>query len=98
MPNVSESLAHTTIYCTRNVHAKHDTGVPEQALGWLPLGLGLVMEDEPSELSCSCTKVWLMISSSVHHTFLQQASKFWCYSTVRTFCVEGIIVYAVGIK
>ena len=22
-------------------------GVPEQALGWLPLGLGLVVEDEP---------------------------------------------------
>ena len=26
--------------------------MPEQALGWFPLGLGLVMEDEPSELSC----------------------------------------------
>ena len=26
-------------------------GVPEQALAWLPLGIGLVMEDEPSELS-----------------------------------------------
>ena len=26
-------------------------GVPEQALGWLLLGLGLVVEDEPSELS-----------------------------------------------
>ena len=25
-------------------------GVPEQALGWLPLGLGLV---KPSELSCA---------------------------------------------
>ena len=24
---------------------------PAQALGWLPLGLELVMEDEPSELS-----------------------------------------------
>ena len=23
----------------------------EQALGWFPLGLGLVVEDEPSELS-----------------------------------------------
>ena len=31
-------------------------GMPEQALGWLPLGLGLVMEDEPSETSCMCTK------------------------------------------
>ena len=28
--------------------------MPEQALGWLPLGLVLVMEDEPSELSCTC--------------------------------------------
>ena len=28
-------------------------GMSEQALRWLPLGLGLVMEDEPSELSCS---------------------------------------------
>ena len=27
---------------------KHDTGMPEQALGWLPLGLGLDMEDKPS--------------------------------------------------
>ena len=25
-------------------------GEPEQALGWFPLGLGLVMEDEPSNL------------------------------------------------
>ena len=24
----------------------------EQVLGWCPLGLGLVVEDEPSELSC----------------------------------------------
>ena len=30
-------------------------GVPEQALGWLPLhvGLGLVVEDEPFELFMS---------------------------------------------
>ena len=28
---------------------KHDIGVPGQALAWLPLGL--VVEDEPSELS-----------------------------------------------
>ena len=27
-------------------------GLPEQALGWFPLGLGLVMEDRPTELSC----------------------------------------------
>ena len=28
-------------------------GVPEQALGWVSLGLGLVCEDKPSEFSCS---------------------------------------------
>ena len=27
-------------------------GVPERALGWFPLGLGLIVEDEPSGLSC----------------------------------------------
>ena len=27
--------------------------VPEQALGWFPLDLGLVMEDEPSKCSCN---------------------------------------------
>ena len=38
---------HTLIYCTCTT--------PEQALGWFPQGLGLVMEDEPSELSSTCT-------------------------------------------
>ena len=27
--------------------------MPKQALGWFPLGLGLVVEDEPSELPCN---------------------------------------------
>ena len=27
----------------------------EQVPGWCPLDLGLVMKDEPSELSCTCT-------------------------------------------
>ena len=27
--------------------------MPEQALGWLPLDLGLAVEDEPSERSCT---------------------------------------------
>ena len=40
----------------------HDIlGMSEQALGWLPLGLGLVMEDEPSELSCSMYNVMPII-------------------------------------
>ena len=44
---------------------KHDIGMPEQALGWLPLGLGLVVEDEPSELSCLCAiiRLWNSLSS-----------------------------------
>ena len=29
-----------------------DIGLPEQAVGGFPLGLGLVVEDRPSELSC----------------------------------------------
>ena len=29
------------------------SGVPEQALGGIPLGFWIVMEDKPSELSCS---------------------------------------------
>ena len=28
--------------------------MPEQVLGWFPLGLGLVVEGEPSELPCTC--------------------------------------------
>ena len=31
-------------------------GVPEQALGGIPLDFGIVMEDKPSELSCSKLK------------------------------------------
>ena len=33
-----------------------------QALGWVPLGLGLVMEDEASKLSCCC------LVSIINHT------------------------------
>ena len=29
-----------------------DIGLPEQAMGGFPLGLGLVVEDRPTELSC----------------------------------------------
>ena len=32
-----------------------DIGLPEQAVGGFPLGSGLVVEDRPSELSCTCT-------------------------------------------
>ena len=30
-----------------------DIGLPEQAVGGFPLGSGLVVEDGPSELSCT---------------------------------------------
>ena len=36
----------------------YNLGVLEQALGWLPLGLGLVMEDEPSMYALSRWMVW----------------------------------------
>ena len=29
-------------------------GVPEEALGGILLGFGIVVEDKPSELSCTC--------------------------------------------
>ena len=29
-------------------------GVPEQALGGIPLDFGIVVEDKPTELSCKC--------------------------------------------
>ena len=34
------------------LNARHLSG---SALEWFPLGLGLAVEDEPSELSCTCT-------------------------------------------
>ena len=34
--------------------------LPEQAMGWLPLGLGLVAEDKPSEFSCISACSWDM--------------------------------------
>ena len=30
--------------------------LPEQAMGWFPLGLGLVVEDRPTEFSCMHTR------------------------------------------
>ena len=41
-------------------------GVPEQALGGIPLGLGIVVEGKPSELSCkniSCFHTMMRLSS-----------------------------------
>jgi hypothetical protein len=33
-------------------------GLPEKAMEWLPLSLGLVAEDKPTEFSCTCTCTW----------------------------------------
>ena len=60
---------HELSTCTCNLHllplvlkARHltgsafcwiDVGLPEQAVGWFPLGLGLVVQDRPTELSCT---------------------------------------------
>ena len=42
--------------------------MPEQALGWFPLDLGLVVEDEPLKLSYTCT---CMSCESLDITILQ---------------------------
>ena len=44
-------------------------GVPEQALGWLLLGLRLVVEDKPSELSCRYSYM-VIYDLHVHCTLL----------------------------
>ena len=36
-------------------YVKGHVGMPDQALGWFHLSLGLVVEDKSSELSCTCT-------------------------------------------
>ena len=41
------------------VHVHVCIGVSEQALGWFLLGLGLVVEDEPSEFSCTQSQTHL---------------------------------------
>ena len=39
--------------------------MPEQALGGIPLGFGIVVEDKPSELSCD-SLVWRYIVMYAH--------------------------------
>ena len=36
--------------------------MPERALGGIPLGFGIVVEDTPSELPHTCTCTWCMIT------------------------------------
>ena len=40
-------------FCWVDIHI----GLPEQAVGGFPLGLGLVVEDKPTELSCTSFKL-----------------------------------------
>ena len=42
---------HLPAYLPTCLLQKHNIGVPEEVLGWLPLGLGLVMEAEMNLLS-----------------------------------------------
>ena len=37
-------------------------GVPEQALGRIPLGFGIVIEDKPSEFSCTWATMELVMT------------------------------------
>ena len=39
------------------------SGVPEQMLGWSPVDVGLILEDEPSELLCSAVSYVLLYFS-----------------------------------
>ena len=53
-----------------------DIGLPEQAVGGFPLGLGLVVEDGPTELSCTWN-VKNPIHDIVHKMFSMHASIYW---------------------
>ena len=44
-------------FCTRFFRLE----VPEQALGGIPLGLGLVVEDKPTDFSCTCTRTCIIV-------------------------------------
>ena len=46
-------------FCTRFVRLE----VPEQALGGIPLGFGLVVEDKPTDFSCTC----LIAYTNIHY-------------------------------
>ena len=48
-------------------------GVPEQALGEIPLGFGIAMEDIPSELSCNNGS---SVDSTEHHVFSLSAGLY----------------------
>ena len=49
---LSERIAHSCTCPSGSAFCWVDIGLPEQVLGWFPLGLGLVMEDRSTELSC----------------------------------------------
>ena len=58
--------------------------VPKQALGWFTLGLGLVVEDEPSELSHTYS-----YRDSVHVHVAHQAGRWFLYSGGGHACQLG---------
>ena len=49
--NVLPEISHTEL-TTHSAFCLIDIGLPELAVGGFPLGLGLVVEDRPFELSC----------------------------------------------
>ena len=50
--------------------------MPEQALGGIPLGFGIVVEDKPSELSCNDKRVIYAIKcSECHETYIGQTMR-----------------------
>ena len=73
--------------------------MPEQTLGWLPLGLGLVEEDEPSELSC----IIMQVTANIEYgSGLQHAVGVWERSFTRQNFIynltygDGKIVLTLG--
>ena len=56
-------------------------GMPEWALRWFPLGLGLVVEGEPSEHSCTC--MYHVHQVHVHvHTHVQELHALLVHVTI----------------
>ena len=60
-----ELYIYNYIYSCRHLHGStvcnfHRLEVPEQVLGGVPQGLGIVVEDKPSQLSYTCIpKTWI---------------------------------------
>ena len=65
-------------------------GVAEQALGGIPLGFGIVVEDKPSELSCIIMLnvcVWLVGPSYSLHMYIGACVQMYVYMN----CMKALL-------